>query len=318
MPSKSSKAVAGKTVALTGATGFLGGHTLNALVDAEYKVKALTRRPQPEIAGVEWIEGSLGDAERLSALVSGADVVMHLAGLTKAITRDQFFDVNVAGSKKLFDAAKKANVSHVIHVSSLAAREPRLSHYGASKAGTEMLLTARKWPFTWTIVRPPAIYGPGDKEILKLLKATNFGILPAPGGTKNRFSMIHAADLAKALVCVCDGNLKQSILEIDDNRAGGYSIYDVAAALPSSKDKKVKVFPVPFAILGALGGVNDVLARALNRPFMLTMSTARYLSHPDWCVKEPRRFKHPDWTPQFDLESGLQDTLDWYRKNDLL
>lgn len=75
---------------------------------------------------------------------------------------------------------------------------------------------------------------------------------------------------------------------------------------------------MPFPILGLVGGFNDMLARALNRPFMLTLSTARYLCHPDWTVKEPRRFNHAKWSPQFDLKSGLEDTLGWYRKNDLL
>ncbi len=318
MPAKSKKATAKQVVALTGATGFLGGHLLTALTQAGFPVKALTRRPQPSLDGVEWVSGSLDDETSLSALTADTDVLIHLAGLTKAITRDEFFDVNVAGSKRLFDAAKAANVSHVIHVSSLAAREPRLSHYGASKAGTELLLTARKWPFNWTIVRPPAIYGPGDKEILKLFKATKFGILPAPGGTKNRFSMIHAADLAKALVALCDRSNKQAVLEIDDNQTGGYAIGDVIKALPDVSNGKVRAIPVPFPVLGALGSINDLLARALHRPFMLTLSTARYLSHPDWTVKEARRFKHANWSPQFDLKAGLEDTLTWYRKNDLL
>ncbi|MBO6503948.1 MAG: NAD(P)-dependent oxidoreductase [Kordiimonadaceae bacterium] len=318
MPAKAKKTAAKQRVALTGATGFLGGHTLDELTAAGYTVRALTRRPQAESPGVEWVQGSLDDAQSLSLLVKGADIVMHLAGLTKAITRDQFFDVNVGGSKRLFDAAQEAKVSHVIHVSSLAAREPRLSHYGASKSGTELLLTARKWSFSWTILRPPGIYGPGDKEILKLLKATKLGILPAPGGSKNRFSLIHANDLAKALVALCDKSNKQAVLEIDDNHSGGYDIKSVAKALPGGGDKTATVVPLPFAILGAIGGVNDMLARAINKPFMLTLSTARYLSHPDWCVKEPRRFKHAGWAPQFDLESGLKDTLDWYQKNDLL
>ncbi len=318
MPTKSKKTAAKQIVALTGATGFVGGHTLNELIKTGHTVRALTRRSQPERQDVEWVPGSLDDAESLARLVEGADVLMHLAGLTKAITRDQFFDVNVAGSKRLFEAAQKAKVSHVIHVSSLAAREPRLSHYGASKAGTELLLTARKWSFTWTILRPPGIYGPGDKEILKLLKATKLGILPAPGGSRNRFSLIHAQDLAKALAALCDKSNKQSVLEIDDNHAGGYDIKAVAKALPGGSKKKTTIVPLPFPVLGAIGGVNDMLARAINKPFMLTLSTARYLSHPDWCVKEPRRFKHAGWSPQFDLEAGLKDTLDWYQKNDLL
>ncbi len=317
MPAKSNQTAA-LTVALTGATGFVGGHLVDCLTKTGINVRALTRRPQPEMEKVTWVSGSLDNMESLADLNEGADVLIHLAGLTKAVTRDDFFDVNVTGSKGLFEAAQAAGVPHVIHVSSLAAREPRLSHYGASKAGTELLLTARKWAFSWTIVRPPAVYGPGDKEILKLFKATKYGILPAPGGTKNRFSMIHARDLAEALVSLCDASNKQAVVEIDDGHPGGYAIKDVMNALPGDAGRKVSTLPVPFPVLGLIGGVNDVLARALKRPFMLTLSTARYLCHPDWTVKEPRRLKHAKWSPQFDLKSGLEDTLGWYRKNDLL
>jgi len=318
MPKKTNTANTGQTIALTGATGFLGGHTLGALVEKGYKVRALTRRPQPKIDNVEWIEGALDDTESLNKLVQDADALLHLAGLTKALNRDTFFDVNVTGSKNLFKAAQEAGVSHVVHVSSLSAREPRLSHYGASKAGTELLLTARKWAFSWTIVRPPAIYGPGDKEILKLLKATRYGLLPAPGGTANRFSMIHAADLAHALVVLCDKSNGQAIVEIDDGKNGGYTVKDVANALPEAGKKNIRTIPVPFPVLGSIGAVNGLVADILRRPAMLTLSTARYLCHPDWTVKEPRRFKHAEWSPQFDLKAGLENTIEWYRKNDLL
>lgn len=318
MPSKPAKSKSGQKIALTGATGFLGGHVLRALLAEGYKVKALTRKPQNSNEGAEWVEGSLTDEESLHRLVADCDIVIHLAGLTKALNRDIFFDINVGGSKTLFDAAQKAGVSHVIHVSSLSAREPRLSHYGASKAGAELLLTARKWSFSWTIVRPPAIYGPGDKEILKLLKATKYGLLPAPGGTKNRFSMIHASDLANALVTLCDKSNGQAIVEIDDGKKGGYAVKDVANALPDADSKTIRTIPIPFPVLGTIGALNGMVATAINRPAMLTLSTAKYLSHPDWTVREPRRFNHAKWSPQFDLKAGLQDTIEWYRKNDLL
>ena len=318
MPIKQNKTVIGQTIALTGATGFLGGHTLRVLVEKGVKVRALTRRPQPKITNVEWIEGALDDVESLNKLIEGSNVLLHLAGLTKALNRAIFFDVNVTGSKNLFKAAQEAGVSHVIHVSSLSAREPGLSHYGASKAGTELLLTARKWAFSWTIVRPPAIYGPGDTEILKLLKATRYGLLPAPGGTANRFSMIHAADLAHALLTLCDKSNGQAIVEIDDGKNGGYTVKDVANALPDTNKKTIRTIPVPFPVLGGIGAINGMIANILNRPAMLTLSTAKYLCHPDWTVKEPRRFKHAEWSPQFDLKAGLENTIEWYRKNDLL
>ena len=309
---------AGKTIALTGGTGFLGGHVIDCLLDAGHHIQALTRRSQPERDGITWIEGSMSDTESLEKLCSGADTLIHVAGLTKALTRDIFFDVNVKGSKLVFEAAAKTGIDHVIHISSLAAREPRLSHYGASKAGTEMLLTARKWPFSWTIVRPPAIYGPGDKEILKLLKSTKLGVLPAPGSSKNRVSMIHARDLAEAITEMCDKSQSASIVEIDDGKTGGYQISEIADAVPSTSDRKTKIIPLPFWILGSIGAVNGLFAHLIKKPAMLTLSTAKYLCHPDWVVREGRRPKLAKWSPKFGLKAGLEDTIDWYRKNGLL
>ena len=308
----------GKRVALTGGTGFLGGHVIESLLDAGAIVTALTRKPQAERKGVTWVEGSLSDAASLDRLCMGADSLINLAGLTKAINRSVFFDINVTATKNVFDAAAKADVKHVLHISSLAAREPRLSHYGASKAGTELLLTARKWPFTWTILRPPAIYGPGDKEILKLLKATKLGILPAPGSTKNKISMIHAKDLANAIAILADGSNGSAILEVDDGKTGGYQLKEIAEALAEPGKKAPKTFSLPFWAIGTVGAVNGMVASAINRPAMLTFSTARYLCHPDWTVREPRRLKLRNWSPQFDLKTGLKDTTDWYKKNGLL
>ena len=296
----------------------MGKHMLEALLSTGYKVKSLTRSPQVERDGIEWIEGSLSSESSLKKLCEGADILLHIAGLVKAINRDAFFDVNVTGSKNLFNIAAQAGIKHVVHVSSLAAREPRLSHYGASKAGSELLLTARKWPFTWTIVRPPAIYGPGDKEILKLLKVTKFGILPAPGNVNNRFSMIHVQDLARAITQLCDGSKSASILEIDDRKTGGYQLRDLAKALSLEGNKGPRILSIPFWLLGTIGMINGMIAHMINKPAMLTLSTARYLCHPDWTVREPRRPNLPNWSPQFDLKAGLSDTMNWYKKNELL
>jgi nucleoside-diphosphate-sugar epimerase len=316
--SHSNNSNTGQTIALTGATGFLGSHVLTALIQSGFKVKALTRKPQVELENVVWVIGSLDNPESLDTLVDGADTLIHLAGLTKALSRDVFFDVNVKGSLSLFNAAAKANIQHIVHISSLAARKPELSHYGASKAGTELLLTARKWPFSWTILRPPAIYGPGDKEILKLFQATHFGILPAPGSKKNRFSMIHAADMAQAISALCDGSNKAGILEIDDGKTGGYTVADIAHALPESENKSLKKIALPFLLMAALGAANQLISSITRKPAMLTVSTARYLCHSDWTVREPRRFRHAQWMPHFDLKKGLDDTIEWYRKNGLL
>jgi nucleoside-diphosphate-sugar epimerase len=109
-----------------------------------------------------------------------------------------------------------------------------------------------------------------------------------------------------------------SIIEIDDGKTGGYQLKDVAKALAGSEGKPPKTFSLPFWVIGTIGAVNGMFASAINRPAMLTLSTARYLCHPDWTVREGRRPKLANWSPQFDLKRGLEDTVDWYKKNGLL
>jgi len=316
MPSK--KTGSQKTAAITGATGFLGKHVLDAAKEKGLKVKALTRKPRLSDDHVEWIEGTLEDGPALEKTFKDTDLVIHMAGLTKALNRNEFFDVNLGGTKKVLNAAKTVGAEKLYLISSLAAREPLVSHYGASKAAAEGALLSGKWPFKWTIIRPPAIYGPHDLEILKILKASKFGFLPAPGSVKNRFSMIHAADLAKAIFAMPDSGYNSDIIEIDDGKPDGYQISDVASAIASFDGKIPKLIPVPYSILALSGLVGDAVAAVSRKPSMLTLSSVAHLSHPDWVIRSSRRPKIDDWRPEHNLASGMKNTIDWYRKNGYL
>jgi len=309
------------TVALTGATGFLGGHVLQALIEAGYIVRALTRQEQPSQANVTWIKGSLSDPASLAALAKQADCMIHLAGLTKAKNRSTFFAVNRDGTDRVLKAAADANVKRFLLISSLAAREPHLSHYAASKAAAEGLVLNREWPFESLVLRPPAIYGPNDYEILKIIKATKFGVLPAPGGRKNRFSMIHVRDLADAIVAAISMKkfTQPMPMEIDDGTETGYSIENVADAIASlEENKKITTIPIPYFVLSGLGAVNLLLANVAQFAPMLTPAKAKELCHDDWTVNEASRFYPSGWHPKFNLPNGLKNTIEWYRQNDLL
>ena len=131
-----------RTLAVTGGTGFVGGHLLGAARAAGHEVRALTRGGRPPQAGVHWVEGALDDPAALAALCAGADAIVHVAGLINAATRAGFEAVNVGGTAAMIDAARGAGVRRFIHISSLAAREPDLSDYGWSKARSERIVAA--------------------------------------------------------------------------------------------------------------------------------------------------------------------------------
>jgi len=155
-------------LAVTGGTGFLGGHVLREAAARGHQIRALTRSPQLPRPNVEWVKGTLEDHPVLADLIEGADAVIHIAGAINARVLAGFVEANVTGTASMLTAAEAVGVRRFIHVSSLSAREPDLSDYGWSKWGAERLV--RDAPLDWTIVRPPAIYGGGDREMLELFR----------------------------------------------------------------------------------------------------------------------------------------------------
>lgn len=294
-------------IALTGGTGFLGGAVLDRLLAEGHAVNALTRRPQPDRAGVAWIGGDLSDSSALIRLVLDADVVIHVAGAVNAPDRAGFAAANVDGTQNLLTAMTITPCRRIILVSSLSAREPSLSDYGWSKhAGEELVM---RLPLDWAIVRPPAIYGPGDREMLEMFRmATNGVVLLPPGG---RLSVIHVDDLAELLVRLAAGGPGGALYEVDDGTPGGWSHADFARALGVAVGRgKVAAVPLPRAAL-MLGSRIDRLVR--GRGAKLTADRVRYFCHPDWVARPDRQPPPTVWTPRIPTADGLAATAAGYR-----
>ncbi len=297
------------TIAVTGGTGFVGQALLERVLAAGKKVRALTRRkggaaddPQPL-----WIEGTLADPAALVLLCDGAEVVIHIAGAVNLPTRAEFAQVNVAGTQAVVDAAKAAGVRRFVHVSSLSAREPGLSDYGWSKAGAEDVVCASG--LDWAIVRPPAIYGPRDTEILELFKPARFGVVPLP--PPGRVSMLHVDDLARLLLALAAPDApSRMIYEPDDGHAGGWAHRELALLIGKAMGRRVWAPHVPAGALLAAARIDE---RLRGRRAKLTCDRARYMAHPDW-VSAPARAVPPDlWQPQIATPEGFGDTVRWYR-----
>lgn len=202
-------------------------------------------------------------------------------------------------------ATAGAGITRFVHVSSLAAREPALSLYGWSKAEAEQRVTAS--PLDWTIVRPPAVYGPGDTEMLDLFRTARFGVLPMPAS--GRASLIHAADLARLLLTLTSGNApRHAVLEPDDGRPGGWAHPDLARAIGRAVGRSVRPIPIPAALL-MLGARADRLLRGAKAK--LTPDRARYMAYPDWVARA--RPEPSLWTPAIDTPAGLAETAAAYR-----
>ena len=292
-------------LAITGATGFVGSAVLDAASD--HTCRALTRRNQDERDGVEWVKGTLDDTASLESLCQGADAVIHIAGLTNTPDLAEFERANVTGTANVMAAAKAAKVKRFVFVSSLSAREPQLSAYGASKARAEELVHASG--LDWTIVRPPAVYGPRDTEMFELFRSAKLGVVPLP--PKGATSIIHVNDLALFLVTLAERKALKATYEPDDGREGGWSHKELAQAIGKAVSGRGVFAPnLPKSVLNIAASADKLLRGDKAK---LTADRVGYMSHPNWVVRFDKRPPPELWAPQIEGEAGLKQTADWYK-----
>ena len=298
------------TLAMTGATGFVGRATLRQAVEAGWHVRALTRRAQEARDGVTWIAGALDRADSLTEMVAGADALLHIAGVVNVPTRAAFEAGNAVATANVVEAARGAGGRRFVHVSSLAAREPGLSHYGWSKARAETIVEASG--LDWTIVRPPAVFGPGDTEMLDLFRMARRGLMLIP--PRGRMSAIYVDELARLLVALAaerHAGVGQTY-EPDDGQPGGWSHRGFARAIGRAVGRdRVATLAVPAPLLHA-GGRLDMLVR--RHRAKLTADRARYIAHPDWVAAEGACPPPDVWRPAVDTADALAETVRWYRQ----
>lgn len=294
-------------LALTGSTGFVGSHLLEQALAAGHQVSALTRQPQPGRPGVDWVIGSLEDRGALHRLTGDADRVIHVAGVLNAPDKAGFDKGNVTGTLAILAAATASGAERFVHVSSLAAREPHLSLYGDSKARSEELV--ERSGLDWVIVRPPAVYGPGDRETFELFRMARGGLVAMP--PEGRASYLHVEDLARLLLALADqGAPSRLILEPDDGRPGGWSHHDFGQALGQAVGvPAVRTLKAPRWLLRA-GAVGDRLVRGGRA--RLTPDRVAYFCHPDWVSDRSRSVPHQLWQPRIPTDRGLEETARWY------
>jgi uncharacterized protein YbjT (DUF2867 family) len=302
--------VSGALVAVTGGTGFVGKATLAALEHAGYSVRALARKIPKSAESAEWIEGDLANREALARLVADAEAVIHIAGLTTATGPAQFEAANVAGTLALVEAAADAGVPRFVQVSSLSAREPQLSAYGASKERAERLVMASG--LDWTIVRPPGVYGPWDVDYLEMFKLARLGVVPVP--PPGRSSLIHVQDLAELLVELVPAGeqVTRRMFEPDDGHQGGWSHRELARVIGWAVGRRPWVIHLSRGALARAARADRLIRRSRAR---LTADRVGYMSHPDWLARAEFAVPRAVWRPRIPTRDGLKATARWYREH---
>lgn len=315
---------------LTGGTGFVGSHLAEALRHGGDDVTALVRTPTKakELArlGVRVVPGGLDDRAALAIAAEGQEVVYHVAGIVAARNEAEFLRANRDGTERVLRAAEVAGARRLVLVSSMAAGGPAargrpltgdeaprpVTAYGRSKLAGEALV--RRGAIPWTIVRPPMVYGPRDREVLKLFQLARRGVAPVFGDGTQELSAVHAADLAAALIaaaaspdaagrtyCACHPEIFTSAA----------FVHAVAGAL----GRRVRAVPIPPAIGRAMLTVTGTAARLAGRSTILTADKAHEFFQPAWTGDPGPLTRDTGWTASFDLVHGLADTVSWYQRN---
>jgi nucleoside-diphosphate-sugar epimerase len=312
-------------VAVTGATGFVGGHLLERLGGGE--VSCLARAPSEALArsGCRVVTGAISDAAALDTLVAGADVVFHVAGTIAGRSEAEFLAVNRDGTAAVAQACRRARVGRLLHVSSLAVTGPAergrpvdetssprpVTAYGRSKLAGEEAVRASGAAFT--IMRPPIVYGPRDRQTLQLFRLTRWGVVPLLGDGAQELSLVHAADLADALIAAAaardaEGRVYHAAHpEVVTQRA---LLQEIARAVGT----RPRLVPVPDAAVRAGLAVAGALSRVVGRRTLVEPGKAPELLAAAWTCATEALGRDTGWRARVPLVQGLTETAAWYRQ----
>ena len=306
--------------AITGGTGFVGLHLLPALARSGFRLRLLVRCPpvtHPALAELhfETVQGNLQDKDALAKFVRGADVVIHAAGLIKAHKRADFLKTNRDGADVLARATRQeAPEARFLMVSSLAAREPTLSPYAFSKKAAENAVRQAyaNTPEQLGIIRPPAIYGPWDKETLPLFQASLRSLVPLL--STGKAALIHADDAAGAIAALAGSHFHPGCFTLADERPAGYTMHEIFTAASLATGGQPSFFKLPAPLLLAAGVVSGLWGQTRRVPPIFTLGKAREILHPDWSVPPEELLPRDIYAPRLSLAEGFAQTVAWYRE----
>lgn len=270
-------------------------------------VRDPTRATELTAYGAELIKGDLDNIDALAHLTAGCQAVVHAAGAVRGNSQEDFDRVNVAGTAAIINIiSQHEQPPRLLLVSSITGGEPQLSWYALSKHRAEQLLAAQPG-LDWVIIRPPAVYGPGDKEMLPIFQTMYRGLATVPGSPDARTSLIYVADLVEAMIaCLQSDAARHQTLSLHDGREGGYSWHEMADIAGQHWSRRVRLWQVPRWLLDLVATVNSRLARITGRAPMLTPPKLRELRHPDWVMDNRAITGATGWEPRIRLSEGLK------------
>jgi len=310
----------GRTL-VTGATGFVGSHVAAAWVDAGYDVRCTVRATSDtrwlEGLDVESMEWDVRDSDGLKAALRDIDTVVHVAGVTRAPRRPDYFEVNATGSARLAEAAAKAGVSRFVLVSSLAARGPDggdgpVSAYGESKRRGEELVRLFEGKMDIVVLRPGGIYGPRDSDLFPLFEMAGKGWLVAPAGSPP-LQPVYVSDVARLTVAAGTGEYA-GLGPYPVAEEGEYRWREVREGLASALGRRVRLVWLPKMVFISAGVIVETVARLTRQDAPLDRRNAVDLSRHGWTCDTTATRAAFAWQAEVPLPEGLALTAEWYRR----
>lgn len=319
---------------ITGATGFVGSFLAESLIENKHSVRCLVRKQ----SNLRWIAdldvecyyGTLSNIKSLYKGVEDVDMIYNLAGITKARTEAEYFEGNFQGTKNLVDATLKANknLQRFIHISSQAAIGPSpslisidenhkanpLTYYGKSKLAGEEYVAEKKDKMPITILRPPAVYGPRETDILEFFRTVKNGIIPQLGGKEKYLSLIHVKDLVRGIIRASE--LKKSIGKtyfLTSTRPYPWS--EIAKTTLKVMNKKGFKVPVPISLMKAVAFVSEGISSFTNKPALVNNQKIIEMQQDFWTCSPDRAKKELNFESQISLEDGIRETIAWYKEH---
>jgi nucleoside-diphosphate-sugar epimerase len=311
------RANAVRRVALTGATGFIGRHLALALQRAGIAVRALVRPESRNISklppGCETRVVRLAEDAGIAGALAGADAVVYCAGSVRGARYQDFEAANVQGVAHIAAAlAASAPATPLLLMSSLAASRPHVSPYARSKFEGEQAV--RGASISWSILRPPPVYGPEDREMRALFVSIHRGLAPVLGPPGQRLSLLHVEDLARACLAWLDNveACRGQVYAIDDGRERGYDWQAIIEEVKPGTGIRIRV---PRTLLAAIGRVNLLGASLFGYAPMLTPGKVTELWQDSWLCDNSAFSAATGWTPRIRLKEGTQRLFEWGRSD---
>lgn len=318
---------------VTGANGFVGSHLVEELLSRGYQVTCLVRKTSNLrwLSGlkVEYVYADISQKESLKNVLKEMDFVFHVAGLTKAKSQEEYFRANYWGTKNLIEACVEDNpqIRRFVYVSSQAAVGPGkdgqplnenslcnpITDYGKSKLEGEKIVLEYSSKLPVTIIRPPAVYGPRDSDILGFFKVANKGFRTLFGRGESYISLCYVEDLAEGIILAAESPkaIGQIYFIADDQN---YSWREAFGIIACVLDKEVITLRIPNAFLFTVAFILENIFRLLGKPALVNMQKVREITQKYWLCDVSKAKKELGFSPQYKLEEGARKTVGWYKE----